>query len=76
MSNRENVKHLESETPKQKFEGYLPKGTIKKVAEKHKLSIYQVHKVIAGDSENIDVLESLVEIAERTKSVKNRLSNL
>jgi hypothetical protein len=61
---------------KQKLKQYLPKGAIKRVAEKHSLSTYMVSKVVAGDSENLDVLQSLLDEAEISKKLKERIMAL
>lgn len=61
---------------KQKLKTHLPKGAIKRVAAKHNLSIYMVSKVVAGSSQNLGVLQSLLDEAEVSKKVKQRIMDL
>jgi hypothetical protein len=54
---------------------FLSKGDIKEIAEKHKCTVYNVNKVLNEDVNNPYILESLIEKAEYSKSIKKRLED-
>ena len=55
---------------------YLPKGAIKAVAQKHGVTVQTVSTVANGKTTNFEILESLLEYAEQSKKVEERVKAL
>lgn len=52
------------------FSGYVPRGTVKRLAAKHEMTLGSVSRIKNGKQFNADVIKDLVEIAVRQKSVR------
>jgi len=55
---------------------YLPRGTVQRIAKKHKRSEVTVSRVLNGHIINHEILDDLLEVAESTKSLYDRIEKL
>lgn len=57
-----------------KLKQNLPKGFRQQLAEDHKVTLSYIDLVLNGKRDNLDIIESAIEIAKKHKQKKNSIS--
>lgn len=54
----------------------LPKGTVKLIAKRHKISQEYVRRVLRGDAVRLDIIQDAINAAEKEKQKVERIKKL